>query len=80
MDGPEEPTEKLGNFRAGWVWNFNSLLIISCFQTSRVIVTFDDIIAHFENRDSQKYEIIDAQNEEVNPKLTLLFSRLFSGI
>lgn len=37
-------------------------------------MTFDDIIASFESHDAQKYEIIDAQNEDVSPTIGLINS------
>lgn len=48
VEGPENPTNRLGNYKARWV---------------SVIATFDDIIANFE---TQTYDIIDAQSEEVS--------------
>lgn len=50
-EGSENPIDRVGNFRAGWI--------------SDVIVTFDDVLANFESSSAQKYDIIDAQNEEV---------------
>jgi hypothetical protein len=46
-----------GNFKAKWV--------------PKIIVTFDDAIANFGARDSNSFDIVDAQTTEVRLKTTM---------